>query len=112
MRLKAANGKSVLTGSEGEAEFLGLNLSDVLRLQFTCSLFAICHRFVIHDVLHAVRVLNHRLITAPFQQRLQLVTAGRHSFSLFQEFLRAAAQGELKREIHQFYKRISVYHEE
>lgn len=92
-----ASEKFILTGSEGEAEFLGLDLSDVLRLQLLRRLSTICHRFVLEDLLHPVRVLDHLLIAAPFQQRLQLVAAGRHGFPLFQEGLRAAAQGELKR---------------
>ncbi len=75
---------------------LRLDLSDVLGLQFLCSLFAICHLFVLEDRLFPTWVLDHCIITAPFYQRLQLVTAGRHGLTLFQEVLRAAPQRELK----------------
>lgn len=88
--------KCILTRSEGEAEFLGLDLSDVLWIQLLCSLLAMCHRFVLEDLLFPVWIFNHRFITAPFYQRIQLVTTGRHSLTLFQEVLRAAAQEELK----------------
>lgn len=42
-----------------------------------------------------MRVLNHGLIAAPFQQRLQLVATGRHRLTLFEEILREAAQEKL-----------------
>ncbi len=86
----------VLTRAEGEAEFLRLDLSDVLWLQFLGSFFAICHVFVPEDPLLSAGVFDHCLLTAPLYQRLQLVTTGRHSFSLFQEVLRTAAQYKLK----------------
>ena len=56
-----------------------------------------CHCFVFKGLLLSTWVFNHPLIAAPFYQRLQLVTAGRHSLPLLQEALRGeAAEGELK----------------
>lgn len=54
-----ASKESILTGSEGEAEFLGLDLSDVFWLQFLWSLTAICHSFILEGLLLPTRVLNH-----------------------------------------------------
>lgn len=85
-----------LTRSECEAEFLGLDLSDVLWLQFPFSLLAICHCFVLENPSLTVWVFDHRFIAAPFNERLQLVTTGRHGLPLFQEVLWGAAQRELK----------------
>lgn len=65
--------KWFLTRSEGEAELLGLDLSDFLWFQFAWSLSAICHLFVLKDRLSSTRVLDQFLCTSPFQQRLQLI---------------------------------------
>lgn len=87
--------KRVRTGAKRELEVLGLDLSDLLWLWLVAyvprDLFAIRHRFVYDDPLFSDWVLNFCQIAAPFQQRLQLVAARRHSFTLFQEVLRGAA---------------------
>lgn len=75
---------------------MGLDLSDLLWLQLLCSLFAMGHLFVLQDLLFTVWVLDHLIITAPFYQRMHLVTAGRHSLALFQKVLGAEAQGEFR----------------
>lgn len=87
--------KCILTRTEGEGEFLGLDLSDVYWILFLCSLSTICHHFVLEDFLFPMGAFDHCLITAPFYQRLQLVTTSRHSLTLLQEGLWAAAQGNM-----------------
>ena len=55
-----------------------------------------CHCFVFKGLLFSAWVFNHSLFAAPFYQRLQLVTAGRHSLTLLQKALKEAAEDELK----------------
>jgi len=83
--------RASLTGPEGEAELLGLDLGDVLQLQLARSrrraADPVGHRLVLEDLLSAARVLDVGEVAAPEQQGLQLVTAAGHRLALLQEIL-------------------------
>lgn len=85
-----------LTGSKCDADFLRLDLSDLLGLQLLAR-FANGHVFVGDDRLTAVGVFDHRLAAAPFHQRLQLITSAAYGLPLLQEILRAAAYQQSRR---------------
>ena len=76
-----------LTGPEGEAELLGLDLGDVLQLQLVRPVEAVGHLLVQEDLLATTRVLDVGELAAPDHQGLQLVTAAGHRLPLVQEIL-------------------------
>lgn len=75
------------TRSEVQVEFLGLDLCDVLGSEFFCSFLAIGHWLVFEGPLTPTGVLDFGDSTASLQERVQLITAGRCGFSLFQKVL-------------------------
>lgn len=83
--------ESFLTRSKGEVDLLGLDLGDFLWIHFPSPFLAIRYRFVPEGLLFPLWAFDHVLLAAPFYQRLQLVTAGRHRLALLQETLGAAA---------------------
>lgn len=73
-------------------EFLGLDLGDFMWIHFPSPFFAIGYRVVPEGLLFPLWAFDHVHMAAPFYQRLQLVTAGRHRLALLQEPLGAAAR--------------------
>lgn len=77
-----------LTRSEREGEFLGLDLGDLLRLQFSGLVLAVGDRLVLVDNDASTWVLYACRLAIPVLQGLQIIAASRLGLTLTEEGLK------------------------